>query len=145
MKLVIQRVSEARVVVNERPVAAIGKGMLVLVGFKQGDTSASLTAWAKKMVNLRMFDDGTKAINNDITSMGGEILIVSQFTLYGDCSHGNRPSFVTALAYDEAEVLFDLFVQEVKKLYPKVQTGIFGAEMLVSLSNDGPVTLIIGE
>jgi D-tyrosyl-tRNA(Tyr) deacylase len=145
MKLVIQRVSEARVVVDDKVVASIGKGLLVLVGFKTGDDNSTLAAWAKKLVNLRIFDDQAHAMNLDLAKVNGEILLVSQFTLYGDCSRGNRPSFVAALAYQEAEQLFGEFVAEVTKFCPRVQIGVFGAHMRVKLENDGPVTLILGD
>jgi D-tyrosyl-tRNA(Tyr) deacylase len=145
MKLVIQRVSEARVVVDDKVVASIGKGLLVLVGFKTGDDNSTLAAWAKKLVSLRIFSDEAGAMNLDLATVSGEILLVSQFTLYGDCSRGNRPSFVAALAYQGAEQLFGEFVAEVKKLCPRVQTGVFGAHMRVKLENDGPVTLILGD
>lgn len=145
MKLVIQRVSEARVVVDDKVVASIGKGLLVLVGFKTGDDRSSLAPWAKKLASLRIFADESAAMNLDLAAVNGEILLVSQFTLYGDCSRGNRPSFTTALAYQEAERLFGEFVVEVKTLCPRVQTGVFGAHMRVRLENDGPVTLVLGD
>jgi len=143
MKLVVQRVCEASVVVDDKVVATIGKGLLVLVGFKTGDDLSQLAAWAKKLVNLRVFDDDAHAMNLDLETVKGELLLVSQFTLYGDCSRGNRPSFVAALAYQEAEKLFGEFVAEVRALCPRVQTGVFGAHMVVRLENDGPVTLVL--
>lgn len=145
MKLVIQRVSEASVVIDDEVVASIGKGLLVLVGFKTGDDRSMLAVWAKKLVSLRIFADDTNAMNLDLSAVSGELLLVSQFTLYGDCSRGNRPSFVAALAYQEAEQLFGEFVAEVKKFCPRVQTGVFGAHMRVKLENDGPVTLVVGD
>jgi D-tyrosyl-tRNA(Tyr) deacylase len=145
MKLVIQRVSEASVLVDGKEVAVIGRGLLVLVGFKAGDDRSLLAGWAKKLVSLRIFADASNAMNLDLAAVNGEILMVSQFTLYGDCSRGNRPSFVAAMAYSEAEVLFGEFVAEVKELSPRVQTGIFGADMRVKLENDGPVTLVLGD
>lgn len=145
MKLVVQRVNRASVVVDDTIVATSGKGLLVLVGFKTGDDHSQLAAWAKKLVSLRIFSDQAHDMNLDLAAVGGELLLVSQFTLYGDCSRGNRPSFVAAMAYQEAEKLFGDFVSEVKKVCPQVQTGIFGADMRVSLENDGPVTLILGD
>lgn len=145
MKLVVQRVSEASVIVDGKEVAAIGRGLLVLVGFKTGDDRSQLSSWAKKLVSLRIFADATSAMNLDLAAVNGEILLVSQFTLYGDCSRGNRPSFVAAMAYQEAEKLFGDFVAEVKALSSRVQTGVFGADMRVRLENDGPVTLVLGD
>ena len=145
MKLVVQRGNEARVVVDGEVVASLQKGLLVLVGFKTGDDRSALKPWAKKLVGLRIFSDSDNAMNLDIEAIQGDILLVSQFTLYGDCSRGNRPSFGAAMAYQEAEKLFGEFVTEVTALCPRVQTGIFGADMQVQLENDGPVTLVLGD
>lgn len=144
MKLVVQRVNEASVVVDGVTVSSIKKGLLVLVGFAADENRAAFAGWAQKLVNLRIFSDEKNNMNLDVRQVEGEILIVSQFTLYGDCSRGNRPSFVAAMPYEEAQRCCDTFVDLVRQIYPKVQTGVFGAHMVVSLVNDGPVTLILG-
>ena len=143
MRLVVQRVSRAAVEIEGRVVGSCDEGMLVLVGLTSTDTPATADAAAKKLVALRIFKDEVKPINASLKDISGTILLVSQFTLYGSVKQGNRPSFVEAMAPDQAERLFEYFCQAVKKLYPKVQTGVFGADMQVSLLNDGPVTFIL--
>jgi D-aminoacyl-tRNA deacylase len=145
MKMVVQRVNEASVVVDGVTVASIKKGLLVLVGFAVDENCQALAGWAQKLVNLRIFADEKNNMNRDVRQVDGEILIVSQFTLYGDCSRGNRPSFVAAMPYEEAHTCCEEFVALVCQQYPKVETGVFGAHMVVHLVNDGPVTLILGD
>jgi D-tyrosyl-tRNA(Tyr) deacylase len=144
MKMVVQRVNEASVVVDGVTVSSIKKGLLVLVGFAVNEDRQALAGWAQKLVHLRIFPDALANMNLDVSQVGGEILIVSQFTLYGNCSRGNRPSFVEAMPYEEAQKCCNTFVALVGQLYPKVQTGVFGAHMVVHLINDGPVTLVLG-
>lgn len=143
MKLVIQRVKKSSVTVDQKKIASIGQGLMVLVGLTHTDTQEVAQQLAKKLVALRIFADDQKPINASIAEVDGEILLVSQFTLYGNTKKGNRPSFVDAMAPDKAEALFNDFVKYVKAAWPKVQTGQFGADMQVELINDGPVTLVI--
>lgn len=143
MKLVIQRVSEAKVEVENKIVGKIGKGFLVLFGAKEGDTKEQADFLVKKLYNLRVFKDENDKMNLSINDIDGELLIVSQFTLYADCQKGNRPSFTNAAKPDIANELYEYFIEECKKMVKKVEKGIFGADMKVSLLNDGPVTIIL--
>lgn len=144
MKLVVQRVANAEVSVDEKTVGKINKGFLVLLGIKNTDTKEDVDYLVRKLINLRIFTDENAKMNLSIQAVNGELLIVSQFTLYGDCKRsGNRPSFSDAAKPDIAIPLYEYFVNECKKQIPVVQTGIFGASMKVSLLNDGPVTIIL--
>lgn len=142
MRTVIQRVTQASVKVDSKTVGEIGTGFLVLVGFTQGDTKADCERIAKKIAALRIFSDENDKINLSLKDVGGSILCISQFTLYADCTHGNRPSFINAARPEMAEPLYDFFCDELAK-YVKTERGIFGADMKVSLLNDGPFTVII--
>jgi len=143
MRLVVQRVREASVEVDGEVIGRIGRGLLVLVGVGKGDGESDAAYLAEKVVNLRIFDDEEGKMNRSLLEVGGGVLAVSQFTLYGDVRKGRRPSFERAAPPAEAERLFDYFVGELKKRAPEVATGRFGARMQVSLVNDGPVTLIL--
>ena len=143
MKLVIQRVKEARVDVENKIVGKIGKGFLVLVGVFHNDTKAEADYLVKKLCNLRVFEDENEKMNLALKDVNGELLIVSQFTLYADTSNGNRPSFVQAARPEQANELYEYFCQKCQENGIKVEKGIFGANMQVSLINDGPVTIII--
>ena len=143
MKVVIQRVLNAKVEVNNSCVGKIKQGVLVLVGFTHNDNIDTIKYIVNKIVNLRIFDDENKVMNLSLKDINGEILSVSQFTLYGDTKNGNRPSYVNALNKDLASKLYDLFNEELRKTKLKVETGIFHADMKVSLTNDGPITIII--
>ena len=143
MKMLIQRVSHASVDVEGKTVGSIGPGVLVLLGVTHTDSSDQAIWLASKLVNLRMFEDEHGKINQSILDKKGSALIISQFTLYGDCNEGRRPSFTKAAPPDIARPLYEQFIEEVKKGGVPVQTGIFGAEMKVSLLNDGPVTFLI--
>lgn len=143
MKLVIQRVKHAQVEVDGKIVGKIAQGAMVLVGVTHGDTSKEGEWLANKLANLRMFEDAEGKINHSLLDISGEILVVSQFTLYADCTSGRRPSFTKAALPDVAKPLCDQFVEALRKTGLKVETGIFGAEMQVSLLNNGPVTLIL--
>lgn len=143
MKLVIQRVQNAKVEVENKVVGNIGRGFLVLVGVTHEDDEEKAKYLAKKLCNLRIFTDENDKMNLSLKDVKGELLIVSQFTLYADCTNGNRPSFVQAAKPDKAEVLYEYFCKECQKNDIKVQKGIFGADMKVSLLNDGPVTIIM--
>lgn len=142
MKLVIQRVNHASVTVEGKVTGEIKKGYLVLLGVGQGDDESMVERYVKKLHKLRIFSDEEGKINRSIKDVGGEVLVVSQFTLYADCKKGNRPSFTQAGSPAEAERLYEYFLEECRKEFGKVEHGIFGAEMKVSLENDGPFTVI---
>ena len=143
MKVVIQRVQHASVTVDDQVISRIGKGYLILTGIGRDDDEAVCDRLAKKIVNLRIFEDENGKTNLNIMRVGGEILVVSQFTLYADCSHGNRPGFTNAALPDEAERLYQYFAAKLRETVPKVETGKFGADMKVELLNDGPFTIIL--
>lgn len=143
MKLVVQRVKEAKVEVDEKMVGKINKGFLVLIGITHEDEKEQADYLVKKLCNLRVFEDENGKMNLSLKDVKGELLIVSQFTLYADCSNGNRPSFTNAARPEKANELYEYFCKECEKNDIKVEKGIFGADMKVSLINDGPVTIII--
>ncbi len=143
MRLVVQRVREARVRVENETVGEIGPGLLVLVGVGREDSESEAAALAEKVVHLRIFEDEQGKMNRSLLEVGGEILAVSQFTLYGDVSRGRRPSFEKAAPPEQAERIFEHFVSELKEYMPAVATGRFRAKMQVFLINDGPVTLLL--
>lgn len=143
MKLVIQRVTEAKVEVGNKIVGKIGKGFLVLFGVGEGDTKEQADFLSEKLCNLRVFCDENGKMNLSIKDIDGELLVVSQFTLYADCRKGNRPSFTNAANPDVANKLYEYFMNKCKEFVKNVQKGIFGADMKVSLLNDGPVTIIL--
>lgn len=142
MKVVVQRSKKSSVSVEGKLVNEIDNGMVLLVSFTQGDTIDNILKMTKKITNLRIFDDENGVMNKSILDVGGEILSISQFTLYGDTTKGNRPSYVKALNGEEAIKLYETFNEEMNK-YVVTKPGIFGAEMMVNISNDGPVTLIM--
>jgi D-tyrosyl-tRNA(Tyr) deacylase len=141
MKAVIQRVKYAQVEVDKKIVGKINEGFLILLGVAPNDTKEKADAMIKKISKLRIFEDENEKMNLSIQDIKGELLVVSQFTLYADCSGGNRPSFVNAAKPDLANELYEYFVEKCKEIIPVVQTGIFGAHMEVSLLNNGPVTI----
>ena len=144
MKLVIQRVTEAAVAIEGREVARIGRGLMVHCGVAGGDTPAQAIKLAAKTAGLRIFNDANGVMNRSVTDTGGDILVVSQFTLLADARKGNRPSYVHAAGHELATRLYELYVAELERLTGrKVPTGVFGADMAVSLVNDGPVTIIL--
>lgn len=142
MKVVVQRSKKSSVSVSEKIVNEIDNGMVLLVSFTQGDTIDNILKMTKKIANLRIFDDEEGVMNKSILDVGGEILSISQFTLYGDTTKGNRPSYMKALNGEEAIKLYEIFNEEMNK-YVVTKPGIFGAEMMVDISNDGPITLIM--
>ena len=142
MKVVVQRSKKSSVSVDGKLVNEINNGMVLLVSFTQGDTIDNILKMTKKIAKLRIFDDEDGVMNKSILDVGGEILSISQFTLYGDTSKGNRPSYVKALNGEESIKLYEAFNEEMSK-YVVTKPGIFGAEMMVNISNDGPVTLIM--
>ncbi len=143
MRACIQRVSQARVVVDGEVTGEVGLGLLVLLGVAQRDTDAELVWLADKIVGLRIFEDDQGKMNRSLAEVGGEMLVVSQFTLYGDCRKGRRPSFVAAAPPEKAEQMYDQFVEHVGRQGVSVATGRFRAHMQVQLTNDGPVTIWI--
>ena len=143
MKLVVQRVKKAEVKVDGNIIGKIDKGFLVLIGIKVGDTKEQADYLVKKLCNLRVFSDENDKMNLSIKDVKGKLLIVSQFTLYGDCSQGNRPSFIEAARPEEANPLYEYFCNQCELNNIEVQKGIFGADMKVELINDGPVTIRI--
>ena len=145
MKLVIQKVSHASVETEGASIAEIQKGFLVLVGIGKNDTKETIDQYVKKMVNLRIFTDENGKTNLSLKDVNGEILLVSQFTLYANCKKGNRPSFFDAGEPEKAQQLYEYMVEKVKEFVPVVQTGKFGALMKVSLINEGPFTILLDE
>ena len=143
MKFIIQRVSSANVKVDGQIVGDIRKGFLVLIGIGQDDSKEIADKLIKKMLGLRIFEDENGKTNLSLLDVDGNLLLISQFTLYADCKKGNRPSFVKAAGPDMAEELYDYIIAECKRSFPNVQKGIFGADMKVELLNDGPFTIIL--
>ena len=143
MRLVIQRVPQASVTVSGSVVGAINKGYLVLVGIWQNDTEAIVEKMADKMMRLRIFSDENDKINLSLQDVSVQLLLVSQFTLYADCRKGNRPSFTNAGKPDMAKQMYEYIIDQCKKEIPVVEQGIFGADMKISLLNDGPFTIIL--
>ena len=141
MRVLLQLVQSASVAIDGKEIASIDKGYLLFVGLQEGDDEARLAKMASKIYKLRIFPDENGKTNKSLSDVNGNILVVSQFTLYANAREGNRPSFVAALSPDKASPLFDKFVEEIKKLCPNAQCGVFGADMKVSLVNDGPFTL----
>lgn len=143
MRLIVQRVSNAQVFVDDKVTGKIDKGFMVLIGITHSDTRETADYLVKKLCNLRVFEDENNKMNLSIKDVDGELLIVSQFTLYADCNGGNRPSFVNSAKPDVANELYEYFVGECRKCIRKVETGVFGAHMRVELLNDGPVTIAL--
>lgn len=143
MRFIIQRVTESSVVIDGETVGKIGKGYLVLIGIAESDTKETADRLLKKMIGLRIFEDENGKTNLSLADVCGSLLLVSQFTLYANCRKGNRPSFIEAGSPDKAEELYEYIIEECKKTVPDVQTGRFGAEMEVSLVNDGPFTILL--
>ena len=143
MKFEIQRVTAASVTIEEKTVGAIGKGYLVLIGVAESDTTEIADAMIRKMLGLRIFEDENGKTNISLADVKGELLLVSQFTLYADCKKGNRPSFVKAGKPDMANALYEYIIESCKKQVDKVECGEFGADMKVELLNDGPFTILL--
>lgn len=143
MRIVLQRVSEANVSVGDVTVGSIGRGYLMLLGIADSDTEAIADKMIDKVLKLRIFEDADGKTNLSINQVDGDLLVVSQFTLYADCRKGNRPSFTSAGAPDAAEKLYEYVLAKCGEIYRKPQHGIFGADMKVSLVNDGPFTIIL--
>lgn len=143
MKVVVQRALDAKVEVEKKIVGQIDKGLMLLVGFTQTDTDKEIDWIVNRVLNLRIFDDDNGIMNKSVLDVGGSILSISQFTLYGDCNKGNRPSYLKALRGAEATVLYDKFNNKLREKGIIVETGIFGSDMMVSFTNVGPTTVIL--
>lgn len=142
MRILVQRSKKSSVIVDNKQVGRINKGYVIFVGFKNNDTEKDIDYLINKLLNLRIFEDEFHNMNKNIKEVSGEILSISQFTLYSDTKKGNRPSFKDAMEFDKAFNLYQLFNDKLKK-YIHVETGIFGADMLVNINNDGPVTIML--
>ena len=143
MRFVIQRVTESSVKVDGKVIGQIGKGFMVLIGVADSDTKEIADKMVKKMTGLRIFEDEEGKTNLSLDAVGGELLLISQFTLYANCKKGNRPSFVEAGKPDMAEELYEYIISNCKEQIPVVERGMFGADMKVSLVNDGPFTIVL--
>ena len=143
MRAVVQRVKKSSVNVDNQIIGRIDKGLLVLLGVAKGDTPSDADYLANKIVNLRIFEDDDAKMNRSLLTIGGKMLVISQFTLLGDCRKGRRPSFIAAASPQKAAELYECFVQQVRRLGIAVETGRFQAKMEVDLINDGPVTLVL--
>jgi D-aminoacyl-tRNA deacylase len=143
MRAVVQRVKYSKVEVNKKTIGEIQKGLNVLIGISKDDTDEDIKYIKDKIINLRIFEDKNGKLNKSLIDIDGELLIISQFTLYGDCRHGRRPGFTDALGGEAAKEMYEKFVQTCRVSIQKVETGEFGADMLVTILNDGPVTLLI--
>ena len=143
MRVLVQRSGKAKVTVDEKVVGSIDSGLMLLVGFTEGDEIEAVKHLAKKVVNLRIFPDENDVMNKSLLDFGGDILSISQFTLYGDAKKGNRPSYINALKNDLATPLYDAFNEELRTYGVKVETGVFGADMEISFTNIGPTTILL--
>lgn len=145
MRIVIQRVRDAKVIVQEQCVGSIGKGLLILLGVGSSDTKEIADRYIEKIMKMRIFSDENGKINLSLLDVQGEILVVSQFTLYANCRKGNRPDFIHAAGANKARELYEYFLSSIKNRMGKVEAGEFGANMQVSLTNDGPFTIVLDE
>lgn len=143
MRAVVQRVNSSHVVVDGEVIGKIGFGINILLGISNDDTLEDVNYVKDKVLNLRIFEDENGKLNKSLMDVNGELIIISQFTLYGDCRKGRRPSFIKALGGNEAKILYEEFINQCKLVIPNVQTGEFGADMEVFIENNGPVTLLI--
>ena len=143
MRAIVQRALEASCVVEWKIVGSIDKGFMILVGFTHTDTLEEIKLLSRKIAGLRVFEDECGKLNKGIKDIGGSILAISQFTLYADCKRGNRPSFTEAMYFEKANDMFNIFVNELRQYDIKVETGVFGADMKINFTNDGPVTIIL--
>jgi D-tyrosyl-tRNA(Tyr) deacylase len=142
MRVLVQRSLDSSVSIDSKTVGKIDKGLVLLVGFTDGDTIDNIKYLVNKVINLRVFDDENGVMNKSILEVGGSILSISQFTLYADTSKGNRPSYIKAMKGEESTKLYDLFNEELRK-HVTVETGVFGADMKVNIKNDGPCTILL--
>ncbi len=142
MRVVVQKCSRASCIVNNEIVGSINNGLMLLVGFTSGDNESTIDYMVKKIVNLRIFEDENDIMNKSVLDVNGEILSISQFTLYGDTKKGNRPSYINALSGDKASILYDMFNKKLNEII-HTETGIFGAQMYIDFVNVGPTTILI--
>lgn len=142
MRVLVQRSLNSKVTVSGKVTGEIDKGLVLLVGFTEGDSEKEIDYLVNKTLNLRIFDDENGVMNKSLLDVGGSILSISQFTLYAETNKGKRPSYVKALGSEEASKLYDLFNEKLRE-HVRVETGIFGADMLVSIQNDGPITILL--
>lgn len=145
MKIVIQRVSSASVKIDKEVTGAINKGYVIFLGVGKNDTKADVDKYVDKIIKLRIFSDEEGKTNLSLKDVEGELLVISQFTLYADCKKGNRPNFLNAGSPESAEALYEYFIKKCKEQVVKVESGSFGADMKVELVNDGPFTVVLGE
>lgn len=146
MKIVVQRVNSARLTVDDKTVSQINNGLVVYVGFNQNDTNKHFDWFVNKVCGLRIFRDENDKINLSVKDIGGEIMVVSNFTLYADCSHGFRPSFINAMESSKAELLYNEILEKFKNSYPnRVCAGMFGEHMVIEQVNDGPINIVLEE
>ena len=143
MRVVVQRVTSSKVIVNDKIIGSIDKGFNLLIGFSKEDTEEDLLYLKDKIINLRIFEDENDKMNLSLLEVKGDILAISQFTLYGDCRKGRRPNFMEAEGGDKAKALYERFIELLKETNLKIETGEFGAHMKVEIQNDGPVTIIL--
>ena len=143
MRAIVQRALEASCVVEGKIVGSIDKGFMILVGFTHTDTLEEIKLLSRKIAGLRVFEDECGKLNKGIKDIGGSILAISQFTLYADCKRGNRPSFTEAMYFEKANDMFNIFVNELRQYDINVETGVFGVDMKIKFTNDGPVTIIL--
>ena len=143
MRAIVQRALESSCVVEGKIVGSIDKGFMILVGFTHTDTLEEIKLLSRKIAGLRVFEDECGKLNKGIKDIGGSILAISQFTLYADCKRGNRPSFTEAMYFEKANDMFNIFVNELRQYDINVETGVFGADMKIKFTNDGPVTIIL--
>lgn len=143
MRVVVQRVTSSKVIVNDNVIGSINKGFNLLIGFSKEDTEEDLLYLKDKIINLRIFEDENDKMNFSLLDVKGDILAISQFTLYGDCRKGRRPNFMEAEGGDKAKALYERFIELLKETNLKIETGEFGAHMKVDIQNDGPVTIIL--
>lgn len=143
MRVILQRVNHARLTVDDKEISKIGEGYLVLVGYTQGDTVETCKYLVDRVIGMRIFKDENNKLNKTLTDVGGEVMVVSNFTLYGNAFSGRRPDFSKSAKYDDAKPLYDFTVQEVERRLGKVATGVFGEHMHIDMSNDGPITMFL--
>lgn len=144
MKIIVQRVKETKLTANGKPFSQISHGLVCFVGFTEGDQHINMDWYVNKISGLRIFEDENQKMNLNLTQVDGEIMLVPNFTLYADCSHGFRPSFIDALQPNQAKILFEKIIEKFKAvLGNRVKTGVFGADMQIEQHNDGPITIVI--
>ena len=143
MRVIVQRVNRARLTVNEEEISKIGEGYLVLVGYTEGDTQEICKYLVDRVIGMRIFKDENNKLNKNLLDVGGEVMVVSNFTLYGNAFSGRRPDFSKSAKFDVAKPLYDFAVEEFRRRLGKVATGVFGEHMHIDMSNDGPITMIL--